>query len=159
MNSEVLLIGRQRQRLDSYVERIHTDLDAYPHAYWVTHDFRKDVDYSEGLRMVDGWFRHNARIASAHLKNNTGYEPDHTSRRFSCHSIILSDVELDEATLKKTWKAGHLHCEPFRKDGEAIEYTFRSHLEDIFMTYCPVQKPCRKNRKGRLVCSHQAGTC
>lgn len=161
MNSEQLLIQRQKADLGSYTERIHKRMELFPYAYWVTHDFIRNVDYGEGLRCIAGWQRKVCRAYKTHLDIYQGYEPDYTPKRFSAHSVILSEVELDEAELKGWWKHGRhedsLHVEPYRADGGCIGYIYGGHVADLYKCWCPLTGGCKKTQKRTIRCSHQAG--
>lgn len=163
MNIEKQILRSQELDLDLYRERVEDWTSDYPYGWWITLSFVGEKwEYpfdiavkDEGLKKVNAWLMFLARTHEAHFVPFRSVEPFGKGGRFSVHVVLLSDKPIRVNDLKSKWKHGNTEIKKYKHELGAITYTFKDHVAVESWVICSGKRPCRVNRKGKILCMHE----
>ena len=151
IRKQVSNVGQIRKRINSLKE-------LFPYAYWIGLDFSDKNDPlipSIAVKRTFGWLLHLARIYETHLAPFVVSEPSYTGKRMSVHLILRSERALTRRQLRSAWRLGHSFVEDYDPTKLGVEYMYDHHVGVNTHIVCSGKKPCRRNRKGRVFCTHK----
>jgi hypothetical protein len=153
MLTERYEVLQQELRLPSFRTAVEAKLVDYPNAWWIGLDFKNEPIQQDAVSMAFGWLHHNARVFGAHLVPFISVEPIFSGKRASVHIILLCDLHININDLRRGWKFGHSYVRVYNHSLGGVEYTYTGHKAVHTRMICGGAKPCRKTRKGKILCA------
>jgi hypothetical protein len=132
--------------------------EKFPHAWFIGLDFDEKNDPcipDIAVKRTFGWLLFLARKFEVHLAPFVVCEPLYTGKRMSVHLILRSTHHISDRNLRKYWKLGNTFVDDYDPRKLGVEYIYDHHVGVDTRVVCSGKKPCRRNRKGKVFCTHE----